>query len=98
MRMIEQHDHWHDVAHWAQENWHIITGLSATAIGIFWMILNKTFPTHEKMALCKTDLVTQIKKHEEWEDTQHSQIRHEISGVRNDVGELKNILISMRDK
>jgi len=83
---------------WLNEHWTLLSGLTATIIGLFWLYLNKTFATHEKMALCKTDLVSQIKKHEEWENTQHTEIRHEISGVRNDVGELKNILISMRDK
>ena len=98
MRMIEQHNHWADIVHWMEEHWTLISGITATAIGMFWLVLNKIFPTHEKMALCKIDLVNQLRKHEDWEDKQHHEIRSEIRGVREDVGDLKNILISMRDK
>lgn len=109
MAIIETHNHWNDLIEWMHEHWPILSGMVATIIGGVWMILHKTFPTHDKLALCKSDLIDQLKKHEEWEqkqherasDTnaaQHNEIYKELGYVRRDVGELKNLLIKLGDK
>jgi len=107
--MIEQHNHWQDFVEWIHEHWPIISGMVVTIIGGFWLILHKTFPTHEKMELCKSDLDARIDKHELWEQeqhnkaahenaTQHREIREEVGHVRREVGDLKNLLIRNGDK
>jgi hypothetical protein len=76
--MVEHHEHWSDFVDWIAKYWMIISFVMVSGGTAIWWSLHRVFATHDKMLLCKSDLVSSLNKHEEHEDEKARELKEEL--------------------